>query len=149
MLVRDGISVVSNRQGKRFVCSPKRPDRRRWRYSRLFSANRGYFPGVNLRGREFKLQSPFSPAVKNEWSYASIPPTRLRDVDRDNFNFSPSMQLMFWYLPGRNGDDIEHCSQRVSHTTNKNFDLLAAMLRKSKGKSVPLQARGAQRVSGS
>jgi hypothetical protein len=131
MLMRDGISFVIIRQGKRLFCSPKRPDRRRGRHNRLFSGNRGYLPGVNRPGREVKLRSPSNAEAKNEWSYTSTPAKCLREVDRGNFTCSPFRQLMFGYWPGRNGDDIKRCSQHVSHKRNKNFDPLAATLVKT------------------
>ena len=43
---------------------------------------------------------------------------------------------MFEHLPGRNRDDIKHCSQHVSHIRNKNFDLLAATVMKTRGEFV-------------
>ena len=81
MLMRDGISVVISRQGKRFICSPKRPDRRRGRHCRLFSGNLSYLPGINRQWHEIKLRPPSNAEVKNEWSYTSTPPICLRDLE--------------------------------------------------------------------
>jgi len=44
----------------------------------------GFNPGVNWLGHEADHSSPTSAEVKNQWSYASTPPIRLRD-DRHNF----------------------------------------------------------------
>jgi hypothetical protein len=86
-----------------------------------------FFLSVEIR----TFQHPGNAEVKNEWCYTSAPAACLRDVDRHNLTFSSLSQLMIGYLPGQNGDDIKHCSQRVSNIRNKMSDLLAAALLKN------------------
>jgi hypothetical protein len=37
---------------------------------------------------DLTTQSQPSADINRKWSYTSVPPIRLHDVDRDNFNFS-------------------------------------------------------------
>ena len=49
--------------------------------------NRRSFPEVNRPGREGNNTPPSSAKDKNEWSYTSTPPARLRGVGRDKLAF--------------------------------------------------------------
>jgi hypothetical protein len=66
---------------KRFLSSPKRPDRLWGPPSLIFSRYRGSFPGVKQPGSLFNHSLPFSVEVKSEWSYTTTPPIRLHAVD--------------------------------------------------------------------
>ena len=72
---------------KRFISSPKRPNRLCDPPSLLFIGYRGSFPGIKQPGSQFNHSPPFSVEVKSEWSYTATPPIRLRAVDSYNSAF--------------------------------------------------------------
>ena len=64
-----------------------RPDRIWGPISFLFSRYQNSFPRTEQSRREVDYSPPSSAEIKNEWSYASIPPIRLHGVNRDHFIF--------------------------------------------------------------
>jgi hypothetical protein len=74
---------------KRFLFSPKRPDRLWGPPGLLFSGYRGSFPRVKRSEREVNNHSPASSAeVMNERSYASAPSICLHGHGRGQMSFS-------------------------------------------------------------
>jgi len=59
--------------GKRFLSSPKYPDRLWGPPSLLFNRYRGSVPAEKRSGRDIDHSPPYSTEVKNEWSYSSTP----------------------------------------------------------------------------
>jgi len=70
---------------KRFLCSPKHPDRHWSLPSLVFSGYKELLLGMKLPGYE-PYPSQSSDEVKNAWSYASTP-TILHFVHRERFSF--------------------------------------------------------------
>jgi hypothetical protein len=58
--------------------------------SLLFKGKRGSSSVIQRPEREVSHSPPSSTEVKNEWSYASIPPVRLRGVDSKHITFFTS-----------------------------------------------------------
>jgi len=58
--------------------------------SLLFNGYRASSPGIRRPGHDVNHSPPSSTEAKNEWSYASTPPVRLRDVDSKHFTFFTS-----------------------------------------------------------
>jgi hypothetical protein len=77
------VQVLNPVRSKMFCFLQNRPERLCRRPSLIWAPG---FPGIKWPKREFDHSPPSSAEVKNEWSYASTPPVRLRGVERDNFS---------------------------------------------------------------
>ena len=53
------------------------------------------FPGVKWRGCKADISPPFSPEVKNEWSYTAAFHIRLQEMYRENFTFTVITVIKF------------------------------------------------------
>ena len=56
-------------------------------YRFIFSVYRSSFPGIKRPGRDGDHSSPSIDEGRNEWSFTATPPTRLHDVDKNDFTF--------------------------------------------------------------
>jgi hypothetical protein len=69
------------------VANPQKHYRLCGHFSFIFSVYRSSFPGIKRPGRDGDHSRPSIDEVKNEWNVSSTPPTRLRDVDKNDFTF--------------------------------------------------------------
>jgi hypothetical protein len=72
---------------KEDIFSPKCPYQFRGSPSLLLNVYWGLFPGLKRQGPEVNDTPSSSAEVKNEWSYTSIPPVCLCDLDDETFAF--------------------------------------------------------------
>ena len=76
-------------RGKRFLSSPKHPDRPWGPPSLLFSVYWGFYPEVKQQGREANLSPQSSAEAKDKWNCNSAPFVCLCGVSRKNIAFYP------------------------------------------------------------
>ena len=72
-----------SRQGQEIFSSPKAPDRLWGPLQPPVQWVPRSYPEVKLTELECNLSLPGTAAIRNEWSYSSVPPVCLLGVDRD------------------------------------------------------------------